>query len=147
MARKVCTWVLVADGAKAKIYENGGPGEGLTEIYSRGQAADHTRDIVSDRQGRHEQHGAAHHAMDPHTDPQRHREHEFARSICTHLDEKAAAASFDRIVVAAAPRTLGDIRDMLGKQVRDRVHAELDKDLVHLPVGDLVRHLSDVVSL
>lgn len=146
MTRRIRTWVLVADGANAKIFEAQEKGRDLEEVYSRAQDAKTTHEIVSDRQGRSDQPGAAHHAVEPRTDPQRHAEHEFARDLCRHLDASAAAEAFDRLVVTAAPRTLGDIREMMTKQVRDRVHAEIDKDLVHLSAHDLARRLADAIE-
>lgn len=147
MKRRHRTWVLVADGAIAKIFENDEEGGDLTEVMTHEGPKDLTRDIVSDRQGRRGQQGVQHHAMDSRTDPQRHGEHEFARVICRHLDHQVDEDSFDRLILAAAPRTLGDIREMLSKRVRGRIVAELDKDFAHLSAHELTHQISKHVDL
>ena len=148
MAREIRTWVVVADGARARIYENLGPGQGLKEILQEQSETNPTRDIVSDRQGRHKDaQGTGHHAMDPRTDPHAHAEREFARQLCGTLEHGAGEGSFDRIVLAAAPRTLGHLREMMTQGVRERVHSEIDKDYTRLSLHDLSERLSDVVRL
>ena len=48
------TWVLIADGARARILENDGPNHGLTAIEGLEFQGDHsaTHDLVPDREGR-----------------------------------------------------------------------------------------------
>ena len=48
------TWIMIADGARARILENEGPGRGLKEVPNMTFAGDHsaTHNIVDDRQGR-----------------------------------------------------------------------------------------------
>ena len=60
------TWILVADGAHARIYENLGPGKGLREIPGEAleQSIPPTRDLGTDRPGRvSESVGGARHGM------------------------------------------------------------------------------------
>ena len=48
------TWVVVADGARARIFTNNGPGKGLTAIPKGDFSVTHSpaRDIAADRPGR-----------------------------------------------------------------------------------------------
>ena len=147
MERNSLTWVLVADGSNARFFEVGGHGEPLKEVRHEQASRDQTRNIVSDRQGRRSSADrTGHHAMDAQTNPQRHAEHEFARHLCRILDDEAASGSYDRLVLAAAPRTLGDLRDMLSSNVRKKVEAEFDKDLIHTSPRDLAHYLSDKIK-
>lgn len=147
MAHTVRTWVVVADGSHARILENAGKGEGLDEILSEEAPRTLTHDIVSDRQGRYRgEGGAGRHAMEPRTDPHRYNEHEFARHVCALLDRKAREGRFDRLILAAAPAMLGDLRAMLSERVRELIQAEIDKDYVHLSPRELVRRLTDVAK-
>ena len=148
MPRTIRTWVLVADGGRARVYESLGPGTALREVFHEDGAAPQTHEIASDRGGRrHDATGAGRHAVTAASDPQRHNEKEFARRICGFLDRKASAGAFDRLVLTAAPATLGDIREILHKASRALVHAEVDKDFVPLSPHDLVDRLADVVRL
>lgn len=150
MPKKTITWVLVADGAQARVLSNDGPGRGLKPAMDRGfeSGRQHTREIVSDRQGRHPDRtggGGGRHAMDPKTDPHRHMEHEFARSLAEVLEKEAINKRFDRLVLVAPPRMLGDLRAELAPHARAAVTAEVDKDLVHLADAEVARHLDEII--
>lgn len=148
MPRTIRTWILVADGSRARVYESLGPGSGLREVLHEDEPALRTHEIVSDRGGRrHDTTGAGRHAVSAASDPQRHGEKEFARRVSGFLDRKAGEGAFDRLVLTAAPATLGDIRGMLHKTTRALVHAELDKDFANLAPHDLVARLADIVPL
>lgn len=148
MSRTIRTWILVADGSRARVYESLGPGTGLREVLHDDDSALRTHEIVSDKGGRQRNTtGGGRHAVSAASDPQRHNEKEFARRICGFLDRQAGAGAFDRLVLTAAPATLGDIREMLHKTTLALVHAEMDKDFVPLSPHDLVGRLADVVGL
>jgi len=66
------TWVLIADGARARVLVNDGPGRGLAEVDGLEFSADHsaTHDLVSDREGRsYSSHGQGRSAIDSRSDP------------------------------------------------------------------------------
>src|SRR5690606_13441314 len=117
MARKIVTWVVVADGARARVYANEGPGKGLRPALETGYESKlppKVRDILTDKRGRNTAApGMGRHAMDPKTDPKRHIVHEFARSIAGMLGETAQAGFYDRLILVAPPKTLGDLRSEL----------------------------------
>jgi protein required for attachment to host cells len=143
--KKIITWVLVADGARAKLYRNEGPGKGLRpameqEFTGNNQA---TRDLVSDKPGRtFDSAGAGRHAKEPPTDPHRKAKEDFARQMAQVVG--GAAGSFDRLIVVAPPQALGDLRSAFPEAVRSKITGELNKDLTHLPVNELAAHLSQV---
>ena len=151
MVKKTVTWILVADGAQARLYANDGPGHGIHPATEWDFALDlpsKVGDIVSDREGRVvSSGGSGHHALNPRIDPRRHLEAEFLKSVATFLEEGALAKSYDRLVLVAAPRALGDLRAMLAPHAAGLVTRELDKDLVHLPQRDLEKHLLDADAI
>lgn len=53
----------------------------------------------------------------------------FAKDIASMLYRSAHAGSFEKLVIVAPPRTLGEIRAELHQEVRQRLVAEIDKDL------------------
>jgi protein required for attachment to host cells len=46
----------------------------------------------------------------------------------------------------AAPQFLGDLRNVMSKQLRDLVADEIAKDLSKLPPQELQEHLGDVLA-
>jgi hypothetical protein len=74
------TWILIADGARARVVENLGPGKGVSEVAGMefSQPAERNRDIMSDRPGRSfESADNARHGMEPPSDPKRLAEADF----------------------------------------------------------------------
>ena len=144
------TWVLIADGAQARVFGHTGPLKGLVPVEGLSFSEEHLRnqDIVSDRPGRafaSAGHGRS--AMEPETDPSQHREAEFTRQMAGMLEQKRRDGAYDRLVIAAAPTALGDIRPKLSDAVRKTVVAELPKDLTGIPLHQLADHFSDVLAV
>lgn len=151
MAKKIVTWILVADGKQALLYANDGPGKGLyqpTEHNFIANLPSKVRDIVSDREGRsRDPTGRGHHAYDARTDPRRHLRENFLRDVAGTIESMAQEKFFDRLVIAASPRTLGELRQGLGRHSRALISAELDKDLIGLDRAGLEKHLMDADAI
>jgi protein required for attachment to host cells len=148
--RKTNTWILIADGARARFLENEGPGKGLAPAPLPPQEAklDRDRDVYSDRPGRvQESVGGAHHAVARRVDWHRFEKEQFAGRLAKLLDEASGAHRFDKLVLVAPPRTLGDLRAALAPATRAKVSGELDRDLTQIPDHDLPSHLAGVVAL
>ncbi|KKB84942.1 hypothetical protein VW29_09005 [Devosia limi DSM 17137] len=148
--KKTVTWVLIADGTQARVLENTGPGKGLKQVDGLDFAIDalQAREIVSDRPGRgHSSVGPGRSAMEPKTDPVEYREAAFAKSVAAMLDVQQQKGAFDRLIIAAAPDALGDIRRSMSAGVKKTVLAELDKDLTNLPTAQLSRHLDGIIAV
>src|SRR3982750_569433 len=82
--KKTVTWVLIADGAQARVMQHNGPGKGLTLVEGLDFAQDtmQAQDIVSDRPGRaHASSGTGGGGMAPRTDPVAYRETQFVNSL------------------------------------------------------------------
>jgi protein required for attachment to host cells len=144
------TWILIADGARARIVENDGPGRGVHALAGMTFASDHpaTHDIVDDREGRtHASVGQARSAIDAHQDPHRELKRAFARSLADTLARGAKQKAFDRVVLVAPPVTLGDLRACLDELVKGRIAGELAHDLTKIPNDDVPRHLEGVIVL
>ena len=147
--KKTVTWVLIADGAQARVLEHTGPGKGLKQVEGLDWAIEplQAQEIVTDRPGRgHASAGFGRSAMEPRTDPVEHRETEFVKSLADMLDRQQQQGKFDRLVIAAAPVALGDIRKAISPAVRKTVVAELNKDLTNLPTAQLDAHLDGIIA-
>lgn len=146
--KPITTWILIADGARARVLENTGPGKGVAEVAGLEFTDERlrSRDIMADRPGRaFASAGDGRSAMERPTDPVEKRQSDFARSLAAKLDRKRRQKAFDRLVLVAAPAALGHLRGALSPQLRELVTAELAKDLTKVPNPEIPRHLEDVL--
>lgn len=68
----------------------------------------------------------------------------LARHALTALEEEWAKGRADRIILAAGPKMLGELRDLLPKALAGHVTADLAKDLIKIPLHDLAGHFKGV---
>ncbi|SMQ70057.1 Protein required for attachment to host cells [Devosia lucknowensis] len=143
--KKSVTWILIADGTQARVLEHAGPGKGLTGVKGLEWSIPplQSQDIDSDGYGR----GPTGGAMTSGNDASKHRETEFVKSVAEALDGKAKAGEFDRLVIAAAPIALGNLRKAMSDHVRKAVVAELDKDLTNVPTPQLNKHFDGIIAV
>lgn len=148
--KPVKTCILVADGAHARVFLNEGPGLGIEELeeYSEDKDPRESRKIASDSPGRaFDSGGEGRHAMEPPTDPKRHEKQEFHREIADRIELAMKRHKFDRLVVVAPPRTLGNLREEFDKSANVKIHAEINKDLIKVSRDELLDHLGDVIAV
>jgi protein required for attachment to host cells len=146
---KPIVWVLVADAARARLFQVEQPQQTLSAALGRELIGSNlpSREIGSDRPGRtFDSGGEGRHAKEPPTDPARHAQAEFAREVVQLLDEKRESRSFERLIVVAPPQFLGDLRATMSQQLREAVSAEVAKDLSKLPLHELQDHLREVLD-
>jgi protein required for attachment to host cells len=142
------TWVVVADGTKGVILANQGVGKGLKKVgvFESEEGRKQSREIGSDKPGRaFSRAGEGRAAMEPHTEPQRYAKLEFAHSVAKMLVRMQE--SFDRLILVAPPKTLGDLRSAMDKQLQGKIIGELDKDLTYLPAHDLPKQLAGIIPI
>jgi protein required for attachment to host cells len=150
MVRKLVTWILVADGAHARIFVNDGVGKGVHELEDRAFVGSRklNQDIQADAPGRaFDSGGQGRHAMEPRTDPHQHQEREFMREVVAWIAAKPQEEQFDRLVLIAAPHALGDLRDLMPKPLAEKVAAEIPRNLTRGTAKDVESHLADVVAI
>lgn len=142
------TWILIADGATAKVFEHTGPGNGLVVVDDLmfEQQPLKAGEIMADRPGRSfSSVGSGRSAMEPTSDPVAVRERRFVENVAEELERKHQQHAFDRLIIAAAPTALGDLRPVFSKSLRDTIVAELPKDLTNLPTSQLAQHFDDLL--
>ena len=146
--KPVRTWILIADGARARVVANFGPGKGTHEVEGMSLRASHpdAKELLDDRPGRSfNSTNPTRHAMERTSDPKRQIEREFASMLAETI--AANENEFDRLILVAAPTALGDLRHALPDRILGRVTHELAKDLTHVPDTKLAQHLSEVIAL
>jgi len=148
--KKLTTWVVLADGARARVLENTGPGTGLVELeeWESAEARKPTRELGTERPGRvHESATESRHAIAPHSDWHEMEKANFAGDLARYLKRHGDAGKFDQLVLAAPPRTLGELRKSIDAATAGLLKAEINKDLTNIPVAEIGAHLGEVVRL
>lgn len=146
--KKATTWVLIADGARARILSIDGHGTSRQLIEIEEFSGDHSasRELLRDKPARvYESHGEARHAIQPKSDPHRALKHSFAEHIANAMANHLERAAFDKLIVVAAPVTLGDLRVSFSDAVKARISVEIDKDLTKMPNSDIANIIGDVL--
>jgi protein required for attachment to host cells len=137
-------WVVVCDGAKALVLENVGdevfPNLKTKEVYEKEDPKTHEQG--TDAPGRAvNSAGSARSAMEQ-TDWHTQAEHRFLEKLAARLDAAISAGETTSLVLAAPPRALGMIRQAYSQVLRRALHAEIDKDLVKLPIHEIEKHIA-----
>ena len=144
------TWVLIANGARARLVVAEGRGKGLHITEKLDFHGDHSpnRELQRDKPTRvFESIGATRHGVESKSDPHRELKRDFAQDIAEALDGLLAQRQFDRLVVVAPAVTLGDLRTALSEAVKATVVSEVVMDLTKVPNNEVARHLADAIPL
>jgi protein required for attachment to host cells len=138
------SWVIVADNAVVRIYEQQEDGE-LRSIaeFSNPVAHARSRELGSDRPGRRVDAFGHRHALGSERgDPKKRALSAQARDIGRYVNDAHAAGRFAGLTLVAAPRLLGLLRDALSPACRACVTRVVRKDLVHSTEAELRAHLA-----
>lgn len=146
--KPVQTLVLLANDREARFLENDGVGKGLRQVRHLDRATVSGEDIAyAGQPGRSQAApGAARHGMEPSTSEEEQNRARFAADLAEMVGQEMTKAGHDRLILCAPPKMLGELRTALPKEVMDKLQADLDKDLIHTPLAELVGHFSDVAA-
>jgi len=139
-----CDWVIVCDGKKALILENAGDEKFLNLKTKEVQehADPKTSDLGTDEPGRSFSSVGSGRSAVEQTDWHRQEEERFLQKLVSQLDHSVKVGEVKSLVIVAPPRALGVLRQAYSHILRAAVHAEIDKDLVRLPVHEIEKHLA-----
>lgn len=137
-------WILLADRRHVRIFSKT---DGHLEEIGSAVPQSHVGNVPNHTQGRvvSSASGVLHHKLPPRSTVEEKESLSFAQDIATWLDEAVREDAFDRLVLAAAPHVLGDLRKTLNKTVHARVVAEVDKDLIKMKEKDIYEELEKIV--
>jgi protein required for attachment to host cells len=136
--------IVVCDGKKALLIENEGD-ETLAkfatrEVYEHKQEPTHA--LGTDRPGRVEEMATGVHSTVEPTDFHDQEETAFLKRLSARLDALVTSHQTHHVIVVAPPRALGVLRKSYSPALRKAIRAELDHDLVHLPVAEIEERLT-----
>lgn len=137
------TWVVVADGEKYLALRNQGDTEvmDLRVVAHEETSNPPARDMASDRPGRlpDSKTGGKKGPLSAMEETDWHRvgEARFAETLAGTLNHWAGEGRFERIVIAADPRTLGAMRPHFSADLSARISAEIGHDYTNMPVDGI----------
>ena len=136
-------WVVVCDGRKALILANIGDEAypDLRIIENRQHEDKPTSDLGTGAPGRVHQSSTVMRSAVEQTDWHDEAERDFLVALAGRLDKAVTGKETGALAIVAPPRALGMIRKAYSAHVREALVAEIDKDLVALPVKDIEAHL------
>lgn len=158
------TWILVADSKQAQIFsrqrvEKHRPrsrnGQQFEEMIShppvpvpnmqwQAESADQY-DIGRNATGMvFESASSSRHMSEPHVEVHDAIRTRFAKTIAEHLDHARELEVFDRLVLVAPAKMLGEIRRHLSPKVLKKVVAEMPKELTQYNGEELAEHLDHI---
>ena len=123
------TWVVVADGAHARMLRNVGDAKTISL----------TQDKLITPQDLDDDGPAGHRPPDTHgsdTD-----EATFAKQLAHRLNAAALKNEFAHLVLVADPRTLGEMRPLLHQETVKRMVAEINKTLTNATLPEIEQGL------
>ena len=147
--RRKRTLIVVANGARARFFEPRHAARTLVPASQDDLVAPGSRlqnqEITADRPGR----GFAsagstqRHAFEPPRDPQKLEKHDFMATLARTLE--AICGDYDRLVLVAPSRSLGELNGLLSPQADKMVSHRIAKDLTMSSPADLWQALDKVV--
>ena len=137
-------WVVVFDGGKALILANAGdemfPNLQVKETHEH--ASPRTSEQGTDKPGRvHESAGVGRSSV-AQTDWHERDEREFITALAERLDQAVDRGETPSLIIVAAPRALGILREVHSHVLRDAIKTEIAKDYVNKPVFEIEKLLT-----
>lgn len=153
MARRPQVWIVVMDSARARIFRLGADDFGAPMLEPAIPSIDnalahHARDERSDKPGRSVGSTASglRHSIEPRHDYHKLAKHQFVERVAKLLSDADADSAFERLVLVAPRRSLGELRTVLSESVRRKILAEDAKDLTSYNTQELWSRLASVVE-
>lgn len=166
--KSIRTWVLVADAKQAQIYKyhrtkqrppltganrqnyyDDQSGYELEPLPHGTMAAE----SMDDHQIGHDQRGTSSNSnspvrntYEPHGDIKEELKRRFARTIADKLEDSCKEKLFDRLVLVAPAKIIGELRKQLSADVESHISAVLSKDFAHDQPEELFQHLQDTLD-
>ncbi|MBO0346748.1 host attachment protein [Roseibium limicola] len=139
-------WVFIGDGEKALVFRNEGDKDYPNLQVIRHVQSDNpkTSEQGTDAPGRFNDGPGPQRSAAETTDWHTLEKHRFAKDMADMLYKAAHRGDFKKLVVAAPPMILGDLRKAFHKEVKSRIVAEVDKELTGHPPHEIEKILANI---
>lgn len=128
------TWVVVANGDTARLFEMATRFAPLVPLDDHVWTAPEINEYADTQGMSHSSVGPSQRRMSPRTEPEAQSLDTFARLISYRLSAALSQGDFEQLVIAAAPRLMGFLREHLEPAVMATIWLEIDKDFTQLPL-------------
>ena len=131
------TWVLVANSSEAKLFSRENPNNGLDLLkdFTHPESREKGTDLASDRAGHYESTG--HGSFVEQTSPKEYEAGRFARELAGELDAGRTGNRYERLILVAPSKFIGELNKCMNDHVRDMVITNIQKDYTKLAQKDL----------
>lgn len=125
------TWIVIADGSKARLFEQVQPRQGWRELRAWVNPATRlrTESLAFDQLGRASKGQPGATSFVPRTTPRQREHRRFAHELARHLDLGVRSGQCDGLVLIASSALLGELRQALPAQASKRVRWSAPVDL------------------
>jgi protein required for attachment to host cells len=138
-------WVIVGDSARARFYKTK---NATSSDFQEFQSLIHNesrmleQELTSDRSGNtHDTAGMSRFNINPDQNTKQKESEKFAHEIASYLEKSRTENKFSQLVVIAAPKFLGQLRNQLSESCKRMIVSEYDKNISHMPTHELRSHL------
>ncbi len=138
------TWILVADAARARIFQKGGPGQKIAEVRVAGTSRitaenlrARERSARPSRQGRDRRGRGVDPPWRPTPSLHEAEANQFAAILAQTLEQGIDRKEYARLVMVAPPHFLGTLRAAISGRVAKAVTETVNQDYTHLNEKDL----------
>jgi protein required for attachment to host cells len=138
------TWILVADRSRAKLLHRLPDGQvpyPTLHCWSHGPGRVRVSDRKSDQPGRVAHPAGYYSALEPHEDLDHVEARRFAAELTSYLEGCRLENRFDDLIVVAAPKFLGTLRESWSPVLGRMVVRELNADVTGLSDANLQSYL------
>lgn len=137
-------WFLVADGRRARLLVEQRRGAALQEPWSMEIGDDDLYDAQDRPPRSFDSVGPGRHGMET-RDLHEAEEENFLKRVAERVGEAEKQKAFDHLVIAAPPRALGLLRNLLSRNAQSRIRAEAAKDLLDEETPKLRERLTELL--
>jgi protein required for attachment to host cells len=140
-------WVLLANAARARLFErdaeNGAMRELESFVHPLGRAKG--AELASDRAGQ-AMKGQARTEYAPHTEPHQREQQRFAQELAQYVEQAALAHRFDAFVAMASDPFLGYVRAELGRALHGLPHRHVARDFTPWQGAELEHRVTEALG-
>lgn len=142
--KPIKTWIVLADTKTVRIAVNDGPSKG---VYGHSTHGLKTPPItsLSDEPGMTNASVGPNRGGIADPDLKGQAAHAFANDIIRYLEASLSKGDFQRLILIAPAAMLGMLRKAMTPALKDALLGDIPKDLTHLPLDELPKHLKEVL--
>ena len=142
-------WILVADGARARLFALGKGAPRMVEIadFVNPEARTPGHELNQAPPPRvHDRIGEGRHAIEARTSPKQKAASQFAATLASHLEHAWAGRRFSGLVLVAPPRFLGALNAVVGARLAGTVRLRVPKNLTRSSADEIREMLPPALS-